>query len=797
LTPEDKPVFGKGIRRFEDARLLRGAGTYVSNLNLPNMVHAAILRSPHAAARITEIQTLRARNIPGVLAVWAFSDVADVLKQIPQIMPHPSLKSRTPFPLAKDVVHHEGEAVAVVAAETRALCREALRAIEVSYEPTQAVIDTESGLSGTARVHDDLPDNCAAHFGQEIGDVDAALAESDCIVSERLSIGRVNPQPMETRAIVARFEPNTSSTFKMTVWCNAQSPHLTRFQLAGQLGIPRHDIRVLAPDIGGGFGPKNRYYPENTLIPLLAMRLGRTVKWVESRRESFLSTYHGREQVHYLTLGVDKTGRIRALRDRILYDQGAYTTLGIVVPHITTVTVPGPYRVPNYAVECTAVYTHKAPSVPYRGAGKPQACFAMERMLDAAAAKLEMDPVEIRRRNLIQSDEFPYKTGLVTADGQPMIYDSGDYPKCLEGVLDLIGHSSFERERNDAAAAGRMLGFGVASFIELTGRGPYESALIRVEPGGRIVVSSGISCQGQGHETALAQICAHCLEVDPSMVHVQIGDTAVVPMGIGVYASRTAIMAGNAVAMAAAAIRDKAVKAGAVMLGVPPEAVEYRGGKVTEVANQKRALALGEVAMRLNSPAIAFPFPDDMEPGFEALRYYKNNRLAFSNGAYAVVVEVDPETGHVRIVRHAIMHDCGNMINPAIVESQVTGAVAQGIAAALFEELQYDSSDGRLLTDSLDSYLLPRATEIPTIIQSHMVTPSPFNPLGIKGVGEGGTIPVAPALAAAIEHALGTGVQITHVPMTPPRVLALVNASRDKRNGKDASAGFREAIKST
>ena len=741
------------------------------------MVHAAILRSPHAAARVTEIQTLRARNIPGVLAVWTFSDLADVLKQIPQFAPHPSLKSRTPFPLVKDLVRHEGEAVAVVAAETRALCREALRAIEVKYEPMQAVMDAESGLSGTARVHDDLPDNRAAHFVQETGNVDAALAESDCIVTQRLSIGRVSPQPMETRAIVALFEPN-SSTFKMTVWCNTQSPHLTRAQMSGQLGLPRHDIRVIAPDIGGGFGPKNRYYPENTLIPLLAMRLGRIVKWVENRRESFLSTYHGREQIHEVTLGVDKTGRIRALRARILYDQGAYTTLGIVVPHITTVSIPGPYRVPNYAVECTCVYTHKAPSVPYRGAGKPQACFAMERMLDAAAAKLGMDPVEIKRRNLIQPGEFPYQTGLKTADGNPVIYDSGDYPKCLEGVLDLIGHSSFEREKKDAAAAGRMLGLGVACFIELTGRGPYESALIRVEPGGRILVSSGISSQGQGHETALAQVCAHCLEVDLSRIHVQVGDSATVPMGIGVYASRTAVMAGNAVAMASAAIRDKVVKAGAAMLGVAPEAVEYSRGKVTEVANPKRTLALGEVAMRLNSAAITFPFSDDIEPGLEALRYYKNTLLAFSNGAYAVVVEVDPETGHVRIVRHAIMHDCGNMINPAIVETQVTGGVAQGIGAALFEELQYDGSDGRLLTDSLDSYLLPRATEIPTIIQSHMVTPSPFNPLGIKGVGEGGTIPVAPALAAAIEHALGTGVQITRLPMTPPRVLALSNASR-------------------
>ena len=352
------------------------------------------------------------------------------------------------------------------------------------------VLDAEAGLSGSSKVHEDLPDNVAAQFGQETGDVPAALADSDCIITERFTIGRVSSQAMETRAVVACFEPN-SSVARLTVWSNTQSPHLIRALLSQQLGLPRHDIRVIAPDIGGGFGVKNRYYPEHTLIPLLAMRLGRTVKWVESRRESFLSTYHGREQIHEATLGVDATGRIRAMRDRILYDQGAYVTLGIVVPHITSISVPGPYRVPNFQVECTAVYTHKAPSVPYRGAGKPQACFVMERMLDAAAAKLRIDPVEIRRRNLLQAEDFPYDTGLKDVDNTQLLYDSGNYPKCLKGVLDLIGYGSFDREKSDAAAAGRKLGIGVSCFIKMTGRGPYESALVRVDPGGRIVFLPG------------------------------------------------------------------------------------------------------------------------------------------------------------------------------------------------------------------------------------------------------------------------------------------------------------------
>jgi aerobic carbon-monoxide dehydrogenase large subunit len=789
-------MLGKSIRRSEDTRLLSGGGRYVSNLLLPNMIHAAILRSPHAAARITEIRTVEARKLPGVLAVWTFSDLADVLKPIPQVAPHPSLRPRTPFPLVKDVVHHQGEPVAIVAAESRAVCQDALRAIEVSYEPMAVVLDAEAGLSGSARVHEDLPDNVAAQFGQQTGDVGAALADSDCIITKRFTTGRVSSQAMETRAVIARFEPN-SSTARLTVWTNTQSPHLTRSLLSPQVGLPLHDIRVIAPDIGGGFGVKNRYYPENTLIPLLAMRLGQTVKWVESRRESFVCSYHGREQIHEATLGLDANGRIRAIRDHILYDQGAYTTIGIVVPHISTVSVPGPYRVPNYQVECTCVYTNKAPSVPYRGAGRPQACFVMERMLDAAAAKLGIDPIEIRRRNLLQPEEFPYKTGLKDVENTQLIYDSGNYHKCLEEVLDLIGHDSFDQEKRDAAAAGRKLGIGVSCFNTKTGRGPYESALVRVDPGGRIVLSTGLSSQGQSHETTLAQVCADSLQVEPSAIHVQLGDTSIISVSIGVYAARSAVMAGNAVAMASEAVRDKAVKAAAAMLRVPPEAVEYSSGKVREIAEPHRTLALGEIAGALNSPALIFPFPPDIDPGLEALRFHKNIKPAYPNGVYAVVVEVDAETGHVKIVRHALVHDCGNMINPAVVEKQLTGGVAQGIGGSLFEELHYDRN-GRVLNAALDTYLLPRATEIPSLKQAHVVTPSPFNPLGVKGVGEGGPIPVAPALATAIENALGIGVQITHMPMTPPRILSLLCGAGEKLNRTEGSlTAFQEVAKST
>jgi CO/xanthine dehydrogenase Mo-binding subunit len=782
-------MLGEPIPRFEDDQLLRGSGTFVGNLQLPDMLYASLVRSPHAAARILEIQTLRARSLPGVHAVWTFYDLAEILKPIPQIAPHPALRSRTPYPLAHTVVHHEGEALAIVAAETPTICREALHAIEVRYEAFPAVLNAESGMApGSVRVHDDLPDNCAAHFGQEAGNFDAALAACACVINQRLSIGRISAQPLETRGIVARFEPSMPSP-RLTVWFNTQSPHTARSLLAQQLNLARNDVRVIAPDIGGGFGVKNRYYPENTLVPLLALRLGRPVKWVESRRESFLCTYQEREQIHDVTLGLDAEGRIAALRDRILYDQGAYATLGIVVPHITSVSVPGPYRVPNYQVECTAVYTHKTPSAPYRGAGKPQACFVMERMLDAAAAQLGIDPVEIRRRNLIQPEHFPYDTRLRDLDDTNVIYDSGSYPECLQRALDLIGQNSFQKEKRDAAEAGRRLGLGVACFIEMTGRGPYESALVRVEPGGRIILCCGISSQGQGHATTLAQVCAHCLQVDPASVLVQLGDTASIPLAIGVYAARSAVMAGNAVAMASTAIRDKVVKAAAAMLRVRPEAVAYSWGNVTELTAPHRTLSLAEVANRLHSPAPLFPFPAEIEPGLEALRFYRGSQPAYSNGVYAAVVEVDPGTGFVGIIRHAMVHDCGNLINRAVVETQMVGGVAQGIGAVLFEELRY-GGDGRLLNGSLDRYLLPRATEIPTLRQAHVVTPSPFNPLGVKGVGEGGTIPVSAAIAAAIEHALGSGPQIARTPITPPQVLSLaisVAQTREESNRREAN----------
>ncbi|HTU41946.1 MAG TPA: xanthine dehydrogenase family protein molybdopterin-binding subunit [Candidatus Aquilonibacter sp.] len=786
-------MLGKSIRRSEDTRLLSGGGRYVSNLHLPNMLHAALLRSPHASARLKGIRTAEARKLPGVVAVWAFSDLADLLKPIPQVAPHPCLRPRTPFPLVKEVVHHEGEPVAILAAETREACRDALRAIEVSYEPIPAVLDAESGLSGPARVHEDLPDNIAAQFGQQTGDFAAAVADCDCVITERFTTGRVSSQAMETRAVVARFEPN-ASTARLTVWTNTQSPHLTRALMSQQVGLPLHDIRVIAPDIGGGFGPKNRYYPEHTLVPLLAMRLGQPVKWVESRRESFTCSYHGREQIHEATLGLDADGRIRAIHDRILYDQGAYTTIGIVVPHITTVSVPGPYRVPNYQVECIAVYTNKAPSVPYRGAGRPQACFVMERLLDAAAAKLRIDPIEIRRRNLLQPQEFPYNTGLKDVENTQLIFDSGNYPECLQTLLDLIEYSSFEREKSDAALAGRKLGIGVSCFNTKTGRGPYECALVRVDPGGRIVLSTGLSSQGQSHETTLAQVCAQCLEVEPSTIHVQLGDTSVISMSIGVYAARSAVMAGNAVALACASIREKAVKAAAAILRVSPDALEYSGGKIRERAEPHRSLTLGEVAGALTSPALVFPFPADTDPGLESLSFYKSTKTSTTNGVYAVVVEVDSETGHVKILRHALVHDCGILINPAVVEKQLAGGVAQGIGGALFEELHYDRN-GRMLNAALESYLLPRATEVPTLKQAHVVTPSPFNPLGVKGTGEGGPIPVAAALATAIENALGISGRIIHMPMTPPRVLSAIRAACDKSNRTEESVEFREAVK--
>lgn len=769
--PASVGCIGAAVDRAEDNRLLQGRGVYTADIHLPGLAHAAVLRTKHARARVVRVDADAARRAPGVLAVLTFADIADIAKPLPQVQPHPSLSSRQPYPLVSDVVRYAGEPLAIVVAENRYLAEDALELIETEYEVLPAAIDLESALrDADARVHDDLPDNVAGRFGQEVGNVEEALKASHTVIRERLTIGRVSAQPMETRAITAAYEAG-----KLTVWLTAQSPHMTRRVMAGQLGLPLEDIHLIAPDIGGGFGPKNRYYPEYTLVPLLAMQLGRPVTWVEDRRESFTATYHAREQVHEVTLGLAEDGTIMALRDHYLYDQGAYSPIGVVVPHVTSVSIPGPYRVPAYEVECTMVFTNKTPGAPYRGAGKPQAAFIIERMLDFGAQKLGLDPVEIRRRNLIRPEEFPYHTKMIDMDGTEVVYDSGNYQACLDRTLELIGYKDFPQEQAQARREQRMTGIGVACYTTKTGRGPFEGARVRVEPDGRVFVYSGVSAQGQGHQTTLGQVCAEYLGVRFSDVSVKNGDTSDIEKSIGTYNARVAVMAGNAVAMAARAVREKALQAAAEIFMVTPDELELAEGVVRVTRSPEQHMTLGQIAQYLDSHPAQTASTGEMPNGLEETSYFESDQPPYASGTYAVVIEVDEQTGSVKVLRHALVHDCGIMINPRIVEGQIYGGVAQGISETLLEEFCYDES-GRPLSDSYKTYLLPNAPMIPTLMLDHVETPSPFNPLGVKGAGEGGTVPVAAAIVSAIENALGGAVRLRRRPVHPVELHEAIRA---------------------
>jgi len=763
-TPAGGEVVGVSIGRHEDQRLLRGQGIFTTDIQLPNLAHATVLRSPYASARIRHIDASVASNAPGVLAVLTFPDIAHVAKPFPQVQPHPALVSRMPYPLAPDVVRYAGEPVAIVVAENAYQAEDALELINVQYEPLAAAVDPEASLQDSSpRVHDDLPNNRAGGFGQEVGNVDEALKDAFAVIKERFTIGRVSAQPLETRAITASHESGN-----LTVWLTTQSPHMARRVIAQQLDLPLPNVRVIAPDVGGGFGVKNRHYPEYTLVPMLAMQLGRPVAWREDRRESFTASYQAREQVHEVTMGVTADGKIVALADRFVYDQGAYTPIGIVVPFVTSVSVPGPYRIPNYRIECSMAFTNKTPTAPYRGAGKPQAAFVMERMMDLAAYRLGLSPVEIRRRNLLKPDDFPYHTGLTDLDETKVVYDSGNYSACLDRALELIGYDDFPPEQSRAQREGRRIGIGVACYATMTGRGPFEGARVRVAHDGKVIVYSGVASQGQSHQTTLAQICAEHLRVLFSDVVVRIGDTDVIEKSIGTYAARVLVMAGNAVAQAATSVREAALAHATRMLKVPEGHLTLRDGKIYVTEQPERIISLAAIAQDLSTSKP----PADAGGELEATRYYHSNRPAYANGAYAAVVEVS-ETGMVKILRHALAHDCGVRVNPQVVDGQIHGGVPQGIGEILYESVRYDES-GKPLTSSLRDYLLPTTVVVPPLILGHFQTPSRFNPLGVKGAGEGGIVPVAPAIASAIEDALGRTIRLRHKPIRAEDLLVKV-----------------------
>jgi CO/xanthine dehydrogenase Mo-binding subunit len=786
-------MFGEPIVRREDPRLVAGDGRYLDDLG-SGALAAAFVRSPHAHARVVDVDVSRALEVDGLVAIYTYEDLeGPVAEPLPLLIPHPRLHApRTAHALANGAVRHVGEPVAMVVARDRYLAEDACERIAVGYQPLPPVVGLDAAVRAERSVHDDVPDNVAARMLQEVGDARAAIQAAPHRLELELEIERSASMPIEGRGVYARWDAADRS---LRVYSSTQTSTSVRFALAVKLGVPVDRVEVVAPDVGGGFGVKIMHpWPEEVLVPWAAIRLGREVKWTEDRREHFVASAHERGQRHTVRVGFDDDGRLLGLDVEFLHDNGAYTPYGIIVPIITATQLLGPYKPGAYRVEFRSLYTNTVMVTPYRGAGRPQGVFAMERTMDAIAGHLGRDRAQVREANFIQPEEMPYDHRLTFQDGRPLIYDSGDYPATLAKLKRLVGWEEFEAVREQARAAGRRVGIGLACYVEGTGVGPYEGAHVRVETDGTVLVATGLTTQGQGHETAFAQVAAEELGVPVERVTVVTGDTRRFKYAVGTFASRAAVMSGNAVALAAGKVRAKALRIAGEALEADPGDLELADGMVRVKGAPGTGIALPTVAVLANPLRYAFdeqarlatqfvvggglqspPVAEDDEPGLEATDYYSPIRSTFANGMHAAVVETDPETAEVRILRYCVVHDCGRLINPRIVEGQIHGGVAQGVGGALYERLVYDES-GQLLNASFMDFLMPYASEVPKIETDHLETPTPLNPLGIKGAGEAGVIPGAAVLAAAISDA--EGFFVDRMPISPSELWELRTRNR-------------------
>ncbi|MEV4314194.1 xanthine dehydrogenase family protein molybdopterin-binding subunit [Actinocrispum sp. NPDC049592] len=763
-------MIGAGITRREDDRLLTGHGRYLDDLDIPDALAAAFLRSPHAHARINGMDLSAARSAPGVVAVYSGADLMEIQKPLAPKVLHPDLVDFPRLPMPPSEVHYVGEPVAIVIAENRYLAEDALELIDVDYEILPAIASTAAALAPDAPMaHSGATSNVAVRLVQRSGNAEKALDEAPHRLSEEFFVMRGGGHSMEPRAVAARFEPSLG---QVTIWDTTQSPHYARQQLSVIYGMAEDDIRVVAPpDVGGGFGPKAQFYGEEVVVPWVAMKLGRTVKWVEDRQENFVSAMMERSQTHRIEVGFDSSGKLLALRDFVEHDQGAYCA-GLQVPSITTATVPGPYRVPDIQIELVACYTNMVPTSSVRGAGRPQAVFAMERMMDRIAEYLDLDPAEVRARNLIQADEFPYRVGIMFRDGSPLTYDSGNFPALLSGALERIDYSAAREFQAQARASGRYVGIGLAVYVEGCGLGPYEGAKIRLTNRGKLLVTLAAAAQGQGYETVYAQIAADATGVDMEHISVVTGDTSRIPFGQGTFASRITATCGPAVHDAGLRMRERLLDTASRILG--SDAVTLSGDRVSMDGDPEKSVSLSDIARIANIGKHGITLPEGIKPGIETMSYFAPSRAAYASGAHAALVEVDPLTGGVQVLKYVIGHDCGNVINPLLVDGQVLGGFAHGIGNALYEDTAYDAQ-GQPQTASYLDYPLVSAVEVPPVSLFHLHTPSPLNPLGVKGAGEGGTIPAPAAIAGAIEDALRPlRARITHAPTTPARVFAAI-----------------------
>lgn len=767
-------LIGQRILRTEDAQLLVGRGEFVDDIRLPDLLHAAFFRSPFAHARIHAIDPRPALAVSGVRMILTANELNPALRstRLPMLVPNPfSETSLTQFALASDEACYAGEAIAVVVAESRYAAEDALAEIAVEFENLPAASDCRSAIAPEApAAHFGAAHNRASEFTTAYGDVESAFSAAAHVFHEELWQHRGCAHPLECRGAVACWNERDGS---LTLWSSTQTPHLEKRVLAELLEVSPSRVRVVAPDVGGGFGPKAIFYGEDAVIAAAARLLKRPVKWIEDRREHFLATTQERDQYWSVEIALDHDAKILGLRGSMVHDTGAWLPWGVVMPYIAATTVPGPYRVPSYHLDVTVTYTNKVPTTPVRGAGRPQAVFAMERLLDRAASELRIDRAEIRRRNLIQPQQMPYAVGLTFRDGKPVVYDSGDYPACLERALDLAGYHDFRKKQREAREQGRYIGLGVGCYVEGTGLGPFEGVTIRILDNGTIAVASGAAPQGQGHRTMLQQTVAAQFAVPVEAVSVTLGDTDAISMGIGTFASRITANAAPAAAIAAEAVRKKAIALAARLLSVDAADLICEDGRITAATGNKPSVTLGELA-KLAQGYPGFSLAPGETPGLEHTAWFTPPQAAYCNGVHVAEVEADIETGETRILNYYVVHDSGTLINPLIVDGQIQGGVAHGIGNALLEWMRYDDN-AQPLTTSFADYALPSSCTVPNVTSSHIETPSPLNPLGVKGAGEGGTIPVPAAIASAIEDALSDfGVRIRQSPVTSQYVLSLL-----------------------
>jgi carbon-monoxide dehydrogenase large subunit len=773
---------GQSILRREDQRLLTGTGQFVADLKLPGMLHAVFVRSQVAHGRIRSVDLSAALSSPGVVYAIAGPDLAKVLppvsdtqlalpKKWTTLVQHKFLNPQQPL-LAHDKVRHVGEAVAVIIAESRYQGEDAAELVTVDIESLDAVVDPESGISDkTAILHGQYASNLIGDFLVEKGNVDAALKSAPHRLKRRFYHHRYGALPMECRGVVSSYDRRSDS---ITIWSSCQVVHWLRREASTVLGMPEARIRSLALDVGGGFGVKGHVYPEDLLIPYLAREIGRPIKWIEDRHEHFMSACHSRDQIHDVEIGFDDDGRLVAFRDDFFVDCGAWNPIGSGIAYNTAVHLPGPYKFDHFSVRSRIVVTNKVPNAPYRGAGRPEATFAMERMMDLIGRELNLDPAVVRMRNMIPASEMPYSLGIPYRDGEPIVYDSGDYPESLRLALEAIGGLEAFRERQRVAQAeGRYLGLGLGCYVEGTGVGPFEGATIRIDPTGKVYLAGGACAQGQGMETIFSQIVADAWKVNPKDVIVTLADTSAISIGFGTIASRSTVTLSGAIHAATEILRKKVFAIAANIFECSPDDVELRNGAVGLLGVPGKEITLASIA-KAARPGWDNNRPVGMTAGLEETAYFEPPTVTWAYATHAAIVEIDVALGRLEIEKYVIVHDCGTVVNPMLVDGQIHGGFAQGLGGALLEEFSYDS-EGQLLVGSFMDYLCPGASDVPHLDLIHMHSPSPLNPLGVKGVGEGSAIAPPVVIANAVSDALSEhGVEFNSTPVRPEQIVRAI-----------------------